>query len=39
MMRDLGLKVAMPHRTFATVDHIVPTDQAPSPTPTRWPTP
>ena len=27
MMRDLGLKVAMPHRTFATVDHIVPTDQ------------
>jgi 3-isopropylmalate/(R)-2-methylmalate dehydratase large subunit len=27
MMRDLGLKVLMPHRTFATVDHIVPTDQ------------
>jgi len=27
MLRDLGLKVAMPHRTFATVDHIVPTDQ------------
>ena len=27
MMRDLGLKVAMPHRTYATVDHIVPTDQ------------
>ena len=27
MVRDLGLKVAMPHRTFATVDHIVPTDQ------------
>ena len=24
MLRDLGLKVAMPHRTFATVDHIVP---------------
>lgn len=27
MLRDLGLKVAMPHRTFATVDHIVPTDE------------
>ena len=27
MLRDLGLKVAMPHRTFATVDHIVPTDK------------
>ena len=27
MLRDLGLQVAMPHRTFATVDHIVPTDQ------------
>ena len=27
MLRDLGLKVAYPHRTFATVDHIVPTDQ------------
>src|SRR5258708_34243737 len=27
MLRDLGLKVAMPHRTFATVDHIGPTDQ------------
>ncbi|QYM80416.1 3-isopropylmalate dehydratase large subunit [Horticoccus luteus] len=27
MLRDLGLKVAMPQRTFATVDHIVPTDQ------------
>lgn len=26
MMRDLGLKVRYPHRTFATVDHIVPTD-------------
>ncbi len=26
MMRDLGLKVAHPERTFATVDHIVPTD-------------
>ncbi len=28
MLRDLGLKVRFPHRTFATVDHIVPTDQA-----------
>jgi 3-isopropylmalate/(R)-2-methylmalate dehydratase large subunit len=27
MLRDLGLKVAFPHRTFATVDHIVPTDR------------
>jgi 3-isopropylmalate/(R)-2-methylmalate dehydratase large subunit len=31
MMRDLGLKVLMPHRTFATVDHIVPTDQISEP--------
>ena len=27
MLRELGLKVRYPHRTFATVDHIVPTDQ------------
>lgn len=27
MLRDLGLKVRYPQRTFATVDHIVPTDQ------------
>src|SRR3954464_1748692 len=27
MLRDLGLKVLMPQRTFATVDHIIPTDQ------------
>jgi 3-isopropylmalate/(R)-2-methylmalate dehydratase large subunit len=26
MMRDLGLTVAHPERTFATVDHIIPTD-------------
>src|SRR5213592_1806419 len=26
MMRDLKLKVLMPQRTFATVDHIIPTD-------------
>jgi 3-isopropylmalate/(R)-2-methylmalate dehydratase large subunit len=31
MLRDLKLKVAMPHRTFATVDHIVPTDQRTEP--------
>ncbi len=31
MMRDLGLKVAYPQRTFATVDHIVPTDSQVSP--------
>ena len=29
MMRDLGLKVAYPERTFATVDHIIPTDTQP----------
>ena len=27
MLRELGLKVRFPHRTFATVDHIVPTDK------------
>jgi 3-isopropylmalate/(R)-2-methylmalate dehydratase large subunit len=27
MLRDLKVKVKFPHRTFATVDHIVPTDQ------------
>ncbi len=26
MLRDKGLGVAYPHRTFATVDHIIPTD-------------
>ncbi|BDS08018.1 3-isopropylmalate dehydratase large subunit [Oceaniferula spumae] len=26
MLRDLGLEVKYPNRTFATVDHIVPTD-------------
>lgn len=31
MLRDLGLKVAFPQRTFATVDHIVPTDQRTEP--------
>jgi 3-isopropylmalate/(R)-2-methylmalate dehydratase large subunit len=31
MLRELGLKVLMPHRTFATVDHIVPTDQVDEP--------
>jgi len=31
MLRDLGLKVAFPQRTFATVDHIVPTDQVSEP--------
>jgi 3-isopropylmalate/(R)-2-methylmalate dehydratase large subunit len=31
MLRDLGLKVRFPHRTFATVDHIVPTDQRQEP--------
>ena len=31
MLRDLGLKVLYPRRTFATVDHIVPTDQREEP--------
>lgn len=31
MLRDIGIKVAMPHRTFATVDHIVPTDRQTEP--------
>ncbi len=31
MLRDLGLKVVYPQRTFATVDHIVPTDSQVSP--------
>jgi len=31
MLRDLGLKVKYPERTFATVDHIVPTDQRSEP--------
>ncbi len=31
MLRDLGLKVLYPNRTFATVDHIVPTDQRQEP--------
>jgi 3-isopropylmalate/(R)-2-methylmalate dehydratase large subunit len=26
MLREKGLQVAFPERTFATVDHIVPTD-------------
>jgi len=31
MLRDLGLTVKYPHRTFATVDHIVPTDESQEP--------
>ncbi len=31
MMRDLGLKVRFPERTFATVDHIVPTNESAEP--------
>ncbi|MDC0066405.1 MAG: 3-isopropylmalate dehydratase large subunit [Verrucomicrobiales bacterium] len=31
MLRDLGIKVKYPNRTFATVDHIVPTDQREQP--------
>jgi 3-isopropylmalate/(R)-2-methylmalate dehydratase large subunit len=31
MLRDLGLKVKHPERTFATVDHIIPTDEITEP--------
>ena len=31
MLRDRGLKVRFPERTFATVDHIVPTDRQEEP--------
>src|ERR1700731_4076801 len=31
MLRELGLSVPYPRRTFATVDHIVPTDQRTEP--------
>ncbi len=31
MLRDLGLQVLYPQRTFATVDHIVPTDERTEP--------
>lgn len=31
MLRDLGLSVKYPNRTFATVDHIVPTDNQQQP--------
>ena len=31
MLRELGLPVRYPHRTFATVDHIVPTDESDEP--------
>ncbi len=31
MLRDLNLKVMFPERTFATVDHIVPTDEREEP--------
>ncbi|MFP6879501.1 MAG: aconitase family protein, partial [Roseibacillus sp.] len=31
MIRDLNLQVKYPHRTFATVDHIVPTKNQDAP--------
>ncbi|MDP0491690.1 MAG: 3-isopropylmalate dehydratase large subunit [Verrucomicrobiota bacterium JB023] len=31
MLRDLGLKVKYPNRTFATIDHIVPTENQDQP--------
>ena len=36
MIREKGLRVACPQRTFATVDHIVPTDNPSSNSPTTW---
>ena len=36
MMRELGLKVAYPERTFATVDHIVPRSRRPGRSPMKW---
>lgn len=33
MLKELGLKVLYPHRTFATVDHIVPTTTMSTPDP------
>src|SRR6202047_2424772 len=31
MLREMSLPVAFPHRTFAPVDHIIPTDQRTEP--------
>ncbi len=31
MLREKGIEVAYPHRTFATLDHIIPTDDAQRP--------
>ena len=31
MLREMGLSVRYPSRTFATVDHIIPTDKSPRP--------
>ncbi len=37
MLKDAGLQVRMPERTFATIDHIIPTaGPGSAPTPTRW---
>lgn len=38
MLRSLKLGVKYPQRTFATVDHIIPTDNRTSLMPTREPT-
>lgn len=39
MLKDLGLRVRYPHRTFATVDHIVPTHDRTDPFQDPWPRP
>ena len=37
VLAERGWQVAAPHRTFATVDHILPTGPARGRSPTRWP--
>ena len=36
MLRERGSRCSFPERTFATVDHIVPTDRSAGRSPTRW---
>ena len=37
MLKEAGLRVRMPERTFATIDHIIPTPARAAPSPTPWP--
>ena len=36
MLKEAGLRVRMPERTFATLDHIIPTAASSARTPTPW---